>query len=124
MGVAERVVMSNAAAARRLYTRGNNEAPLPTDFSGSDPYCTADSHCFSEEEDDTPQAPSPRVDRSRPNRSNIYRSSTQNADAAILRTCKVDDISLSILTVATPRDLSLSRLHTPQNAPRISIMRR
>jgi hypothetical protein len=23
---------------------------------------TADSHCFSEEEDDTPQAPSPRVD--------------------------------------------------------------
>jgi hypothetical protein len=42
MRVAERVVMSNAAAARRLYTRGNNEAPLPTDFSDSDPYCTVD----------------------------------------------------------------------------------
>jgi hypothetical protein len=42
MGVEERVVMSNAATAQRLYTRGNNEAPLPTDFSDSDPYCTAD----------------------------------------------------------------------------------
>jgi hypothetical protein len=41
MKVGGRVVMSNAAAARRLYTRGNNEAPLPTDFSDSDPYCTA-----------------------------------------------------------------------------------
>jgi hypothetical protein len=28
----------------------------------------------------------------------------------ILRTCKVDDIPLSILTVATPRDLGLSHL--------------
>jgi hypothetical protein len=44
--------------------------------------------------DDTPLAPSPRVDRSRPNRSDVYRSSTQNADATILHTCKVDDISL------------------------------
>jgi hypothetical protein len=42
MEVGGRVVMSDAAVARRLYTRGNNEAPLPTDFSDSDPYCTAD----------------------------------------------------------------------------------
>jgi hypothetical protein len=53
---------------------------------------TEDSHCFSEEEDDMPQAPSPRVDRSRPNRSDVYQSSTQNADATTLRTLKVDDI--------------------------------
>jgi hypothetical protein len=36
----------------------------------------------------------------------------QNADVMTLRTCKVDDIVLSILThqtVATPRDLGLSR---------------
>jgi hypothetical protein len=37
---------------------------------------------------DTPQAPSPRVDRSRPNRSDVYRSSMQNADTMTLRTCK------------------------------------
>jgi hypothetical protein len=43
---------------------------------------------------DTPLAPSPRVDRSRPNRSDVYQSSTQNADATTLRTCKVDDICL------------------------------
>jgi hypothetical protein len=59
---------------------------------------------------DTPQAPSPRVDRSRPNRSNVYRSSTQNADTTTLRTCKVDDIFLSILIIATPGDLGLSHL--------------
>jgi hypothetical protein len=34
----------------------------------------------------------------------------QNADATTLRTCKVDDIVLSILIIATPRDLGLSRL--------------
>jgi hypothetical protein len=71
---------------------------------------TADSHCFSEEEDDTPQAPSPHVDRSWPNRSDIYRSSTQNADATTLHTCKVEDIFLSILIIAMPRDLGLSHL--------------
>jgi hypothetical protein len=59
---------------------------------------------------DTPQAPSPRVDQSRPNRSDIYWSSTQNANATTLRTCKVDDIYLSILIIATPGDLGLSRL--------------
>jgi transposase InsO family protein len=59
---------------------------------------------------DTPLAPSPHVDRSRLHRSNVYRSSTQNADATILRTCKVDDISLSILIIATLGDLGLSRL--------------
>jgi hypothetical protein len=59
---------------------------------------------------DTPQAPSPRVDRSQPNCSNVYRSSTQNADATTLRTLKVDDISLSILTIATPGDRGLSYL--------------
>jgi hypothetical protein len=110
MGVDGRVVMSNAATVRRLYMRGNNEAPLPTDFSDSDPYCTADSHYFSEEEDDTPQAPYPRVDQSRPNRSNAYWSSTQNADATTLHTIKVDDIVLSILTIATPGDRGLSHL--------------
>jgi hypothetical protein len=73
-------------------------------------WMTADGHCFSEEEDDTPQAPSPRVDRSRPNRSDVYRSSTQNADMTTLRTCKVDDILLSILIIATLGDLGLSRL--------------
>jgi hypothetical protein len=59
---------------------------------------------------DTPQAPYPRVDRSRPNHSDVYRSSTQNADATILHTCKVDDIPLSILTIATPGDRGLSHL--------------
>jgi hypothetical protein len=59
---------------------------------------------------DTPQAPSPRIDRSRPKRSDVYRSSTQNADATTLRTLKVDDILLSILTVATPGDSGLSHL--------------
>jgi hypothetical protein len=59
---------------------------------------------------DTPQAPSPRVDRSRPKLSDAYWSSTQNADATTLRTCKVDDISLSILTVAMPGDPGLSHL--------------
>jgi hypothetical protein len=59
---------------------------------------------------DTPLAPSPRVDRSRPKRSDIYRSSTQNADATTLRTPKVDDILLSILTIATPGDRGLSHL--------------
>jgi hypothetical protein len=71
---------------------------------------TVDSHYFSEEEDDMPQAPSPRVDRSRPKRSDIYRSNTQNADAMTLCTCKVDDISLSISTVAMPGDRGLSHL--------------
>jgi hypothetical protein len=60
MGADERVVMSNEAAARRLYTRGNNEALLQQVFPT--PlllYCrhvrmTGDSHCFSEEEDDMP----------------------------------------------------------------------
>jgi hypothetical protein len=60
--------------------------------------------------DDTPLAPSPRVDRSRPKRSDAYRSSTQNADATTLRTPKVDDIALSILTIATPGDRGLSHL--------------
>jgi hypothetical protein len=59
---------------------------------------------------DTPQAPSPRVDRSRPKLSDVYRSSTQNADATTLRTPKVDDILLSILTIATPGDRGLSHL--------------
>jgi hypothetical protein len=59
---------------------------------------------------DTPQAPSPRVDQSRLNRSDVYRSSMQNADATTLRTCKVDDIFLSILVIATLGDLGLSRL--------------
>jgi hypothetical protein len=59
---------------------------------------------------DTPQAPYPHVDRSRPKRSDAYRSSTQNADATTLRTCKVDDILLSILTIATPGDRGLSHL--------------
>jgi hypothetical protein len=57
---------------------------------------------------DTPLAPSPRIDRSRPKRSDVYRSSTQNADATTLRTPKVDDILLSILTIATPGDRGLS----------------
>jgi hypothetical protein len=60
--------------------------------------------------DDTPLAPSPRIDRSWPKRSDVYRSSTQNADATTLRTPKVDDISLSILTIATPGDCGLSHL--------------
>jgi hypothetical protein len=34
----------------------------------------------------------------------------QNADATTLRTCKVDDIFLSILIIATPGDLGLSCL--------------
>jgi transposase InsO family protein len=59
---------------------------------------------------DMPQAPSPRVDRSRPKRSDVYRSSMQNADATTLCTLKVDDIPLSILTVATPGDRGLSHL--------------
>jgi hypothetical protein len=59
---------------------------------------------------DTPQAPSPRVDRSWPNRSDVYRSSTQNADVTTLCTCKVDDIFLSILIIATSKDLGLSCL--------------
>jgi hypothetical protein len=62
------------------------------------------------EGDDTPQAPSPRVDQSQPNRSDVYRSSTQNADATTLRTPKVDNILLSILTIATPGDRGLSHL--------------
>jgi hypothetical protein len=36
---------------------------------------TEDSHCFSEEEDDTPQVPYPSVDRSRPTVSDAYRTS-------------------------------------------------
>jgi hypothetical protein len=59
---------------------------------------------------DTPQAPSPRVDRSRPKCSDVYRSNTQNADATTLRTPKVDDIPLSIFTIATPGDCGLSHL--------------
>jgi hypothetical protein len=58
----------------------------------------------------TPQAPSPRVDRSRPKRSDVYQSNTQNADATTLRTPKVDDIPLPIFTVATPGDRGLSHL--------------
>jgi hypothetical protein len=57
---------------------------------------------------DMPQAPSTCVDRSRPKLSDIYRSSTQNANATTLRTPKVDDILLSILTIATPGDHGLS----------------
>jgi hypothetical protein len=77
------------------------------DISNSTPllYCghmrmTEDSHYFSEEEDDTPQAPYPHVDRS-------------SYAAMTLCTCKVDDNSLSILThqtVAMPGDLGLSHL--------------
>jgi hypothetical protein len=59
---------------------------------------------------DTPQAPSPRVDQSQLKRSDVYRSSMQNADATKLCTLKVDDIVLSILTVATPGDHGLSHL--------------
>jgi hypothetical protein len=59
---------------------------------------------------DTPQAPSTRVDRSRPKLSDVYRASTQNADATTLRIPKVDDILLSILTIATPGDRGLSHL--------------
>jgi hypothetical protein len=62
MEVDGRVVMSNAATVRRLYTRGNNEALL-RQFFPTPPllYCghvwmTGDSHYFSEEEDDMPQA--------------------------------------------------------------------
>jgi hypothetical protein len=84
--------------------------PTPTLLYCGHVRMTENSHCFSEEEDDTPQAPSPRIDRSRPKLSDVYRSSTQNADATTLCTLKVDDISLSILTVATPRDLGLSHL--------------
>jgi hypothetical protein len=63
MEVDERVVMCNAAAARRFCTCGNNEVLLRR-FFPTPPYCanghvqmTEDSHCFSEEEDDTTQAP-------------------------------------------------------------------
>jgi hypothetical protein len=56
---------------------------------------------------DMPLAPSPRIDQSRPKCSDVYRSSTQNADATTLRTPKVDDILLSILTIAMPGDRSL-----------------
>jgi hypothetical protein len=67
-------------------------------------------HASSMVSGDTPQAPSPRVDRSRPKLSDVYRSSTQNADVSTLRTPKVDDILLSILTIATPGDRGLSHL--------------
>jgi hypothetical protein len=72
--------MSNAATAQRLYTRGNNEAPADGFFRLRPLLCcghvrmTADSHCFSEE-DDTPQVPYPSVDRSRPTVSDTYQSS-------------------------------------------------
>jgi hypothetical protein len=63
MGVNERVVMSNAAAAQQLYTRGDNEVLLQR-FFPTPLYCanghvrmTGDSHYSSEEEDDTTQAP-------------------------------------------------------------------
>jgi hypothetical protein len=59
---------------------------------------------------DTPQALYPHVDWSRPKRSDAYWSSTKNADAMTLRTLKVDDILLSILTIATPGDRGLSHL--------------
>jgi hypothetical protein len=59
---------------------------------------------------DTPQAPSPCVDRSRPKHSDVYWSNMQNANAMTLRTLKVDDIPRSIFTVATPGDRSLSHL--------------
>jgi hypothetical protein len=68
MEVDGRVVMSNAAAARQIYTCGKNEALLQQIFRLHPLlYCrhvrmTVDSHCFSEEEDDTPQVPYPRVD--------------------------------------------------------------
>jgi hypothetical protein len=59
MKVDWRVVMCNEAAARRLYICGNNEVLLRHFFRLSS-YCanghvqmTGDSHCFSEEEDDT-----------------------------------------------------------------------
>jgi hypothetical protein len=57
---------------------------------------------------DMPQAPSTRVDRSQLKLSDVYQSSMQNADATTLHTCKVDDIVLSILTIATPGDRGLS----------------
>jgi hypothetical protein len=73
-------------------------------------YCSPCSNSVGNESTDTPQAPSPCVDRSRPNRSDIYQSSTQNADAMTLHAYKVDDIVLSILIIATPGDLGLSHL--------------
>jgi hypothetical protein len=73
-------------------------------------WMTEDSHYFSEEEDDTPLAPSPHIDRSWPKCSDVYRSSMQNADATTLRTPTVDDILLSILTIAMPGDRGLSHL--------------
>jgi hypothetical protein len=59
---------------------------------------------------DMPQAPSPCVDQSWLKLSDTYWASTQNADATTLRTLKVDDILLSILTVAMPGDRGLSHL--------------
>jgi hypothetical protein len=70
---------------------------------------TEDSHCFSEEEDDTPQVLYQRVDRRRLKLSDTYWSSYA---ATTLCTRKVNDNPLSILmhqTVAMLRDLSLSR---------------
>jgi hypothetical protein len=48
-------------------------------------WMTEDSHCFSEEEDDTPQVPYPRVDRSRPTVSDTYQTSYAE--------CRCDDSS-------------------------------
>jgi hypothetical protein len=63
MEVNKRVVMCNAAAAQRFCTHGNN-AVLLRQFLPTPLYCgngrvwmTGDSHYFSEEEDDTTQAP-------------------------------------------------------------------
>jgi hypothetical protein len=108
-------VVSNAATAQRLYTCGNNEALLRQIFLTLPPIvlrtCADDwgQSLFSEEEDDTPQAPYPCVDRSRLKLSNTYQSSYA---ATTLHTCKVEDNLLSILThqtVAMPGDLGLSR---------------
>jgi hypothetical protein len=43
-------------------------------------WMTGDSHCFSKEEDDMPQAPYPHVNRSRPKVSNEYWSSYRKPD--------------------------------------------
>jgi hypothetical protein len=57
------------------------------DFFPTPLYCangcvqmTGDSHYFSEEEDDTTQAPYPRVDQCRPTLSNAYQSSYAEDD--------------------------------------------
>jgi hypothetical protein len=81
---------------------------------------TGDSHCFSEKEDDTTQAPYPHICRSRPKVSDIYRSSDSKSQqlpvynkTTTLHTYKLIDFLVSILThqtVATPSVLGLSCL--------------